>query len=284
MCVLKLSMVSRQLSILIFLLFFSPSIFAQPEYDDDSAAFTQEVTLALKYDRCQDALNMLMEKEVAGDTLSAHHRYLMAEAYSCMGSFKTAIGIYTDLLKEDKGNAIYLQRRATLYAQLQSWKKAYADCARLKSLMPRERSYCKLCSEVALEAKQHGSAVDFAGCRLQADSLDADAQYVLARAYQGMKEYGTALLVINKCIDAAPLEAKCYLLRAEVYEQLDVRNFAADDYAVYLKYFSTDHRVWLRYGLLLHGMGRKPEACKALEQARANGNLDAGRYIYRYCR
>ncbi len=284
--ILKLSIVHCPLSIVLFFFLFSFSVFAEDVDEAESPEeFTREVALAIKYDRCEDALNLLMDKERAEDSLSTQHRYLMAEAFSCMGSFKTAVDIYSELLKHDKDNVLYLHRRVGLYAQLESWKKAYMDCVHLRKLMPPyEYSYCKLCGEISQKAERYADAVAFLNCHLQVAVYDEDARYVMAMAYQGLKDYGNALPLINTCIAAKPQMGLYRLARAQMYEETGVLNFAADDYAAYLKQFSTDHKVWLQYALLLQKLNRKEDMCKAFEQSKANGNLDAGRYQYRFCK
>jgi len=267
--------------LLLILLLFPVAAYANDENPED---FTREVLLAIKYSRCQDALNMLIEKEREEDTLSARHRYLMAEAFSCMGSTKTALNIYNGLLKRDKDNPQYIHRRMILYAQLRNWKKSYADCMQLHRLMPREFSYCKICGEVALEAERYSDALSFLRCHLQMHTHDVDAQYLVALTCLRMKDYNSALLTINECISAKPQMGEYHLLRAQIYEPQGVLNFAADGYDVYLQQFPKDHKTWLQYGQLLQKLERKNEACKAFEQSKANGNLDAGRYLHQFCR
>jgi len=281
---LNLSIVNCKLSIL--LLFVLPaSAYAHDDGNQQSTDdFTVEVLLALKYERCLDALNLLVDRERAEDTLSAQHRYLMAEAFSCLGSPKSALRIYNNLLKRDKENPQYLYKRAMLYAQLQRWKKAHAGCMQLRRLMPRELSYCKICGEVALEAERYSDALSLLSCHLQAHTHDVDAQYLVAQALLRMKSYHSALLTINECIAARPQMGAYHLLRAQVYEQQGVLSFAADGYAVYLKQFPADHKMWLQYGRLLQKLERKGEMCRAFEQSKANGSLDAGKLLHRFCR
>jgi len=273
-----------KLSIIILLLFPIAAFAVDDSEQENPEDFTVEVLLAIKYERCQDALNLLLDKERAEDTLSAQHRCLIAEAFSCLGSLKTALNIYNDLLKRDKDNPLYIHRRMMLYAQLRSWKKAYADCMQLRGLIPREFSYCKICGEVAIEAERYSDAHNFLRCHLQMHAHDVDAQYLVALTCLRMKDYNNALLTINECISVKPQMGEYHLLRAHIYEQHDVLNFAADGYAVYLQQFPTDHKTWLQYGLLLQKLERKSEACKAFAQSQANGNLDAGKYLHRFCR
>ncbi|MDR1416037.1 MAG: hypothetical protein LBJ57_01300, partial [Prevotellaceae bacterium] len=69
---------------------------AQPDSElaDNDDDITVEALQALKYDRCQDALNMLLEEERSADTLSRIHRRLKAEAFICLGSYENALAIY----------------------------------------------------------------------------------------------------------------------------------------------------------------------------------------------
>ena len=278
----KLFIIHCQLSIL--LLFPLAALAVDDGELENPEDFTVEVLLAIKYERCQDALNLLVEKERAEDTLSARHRYLMAEAFTCLGSHKTALNIYNALLKRDRDNPLYLYRRMIVHARLRSWKKSHADCMQLHRLMPREFSYCKICGEVALEAERYGDALNFLRCHLQVHTHDVNAQYLTALACLRMKDYNSALLTINGCIGEKPQMGEYHLLRAQIYEQQDVLSFAADGYAVYLKQLPADHKTWLQYGLLLQKLERKSEACKAFAQSKANGNLDAGKYLHRFCR
>jgi predicted Zn-dependent protease len=271
-----------KLSIIHCTLFIAIPAYANEEETPED--FTAEVLQAMKYERCQDALNLLLDKERTDDTLSTQHRYLMAEAFACLGSTKTALRIYSDLLKLDKENALYTHRRMILHAQQQRWKQAHADCLQLQYLMPREISYCKVCGEVALEVAQYDDAYSFLRRHLQAHTHDVDALYVVAKIYLKTGKYNDALLAINDCITAMPHMGEYRLLRAQIYEQQGVLNFAADEYAAYLKQFSTNHKVWLQYGQLLQKLQRKTEACQAFELSQVNGNLDAGKFLHRYCR
>ncbi len=275
----------RQLLIVHCSLFITitPALASENDLSESPEDFTKEVLLAIKYERCEDALNLLLDKERTEDTLSEQHSYLMAEAFTCMGSFQTALDIYSRLLKREKDNPLYLHRRAKLYARLKNWKKAYADCVRLRRLLPREYSYCKMCGEVSLAAEKYADVLNFMRCHTEVATQDVDAQYITALAYQGMKDYNSAILLINSCLSAKPQVGEYHLARAQMYEQTGVLNFAADGYSVYLKQFPTDHKVWLQYALLLQKLERKADMCRAFEQSKANGNLDAGRYLYRFC-
>lgn len=258
--------------------------YAQPDGEPADDDLTVEALQALTYNRCEDALNMLIDRERSRDTLSRAHRQLKAEAFTCLGSYKTAIAIYSDLIKEEANNPLYLYRRARLHGRLGQWKKACGDCARLSLLKPDDSVYCKPCGEYALNAKKYREAVTFLRRRLAAQEQDTEARYALALACRGQKNVAQALLLINECLAASPEEGKYYLARAQMYEQTEAPRFAAADYQTYLKQNPADHNTWLQYAHVLRKLGRKTEACKALEQAEANGNLDAGKERYRYCR
>jgi tetratricopeptide (TPR) repeat protein len=258
--------------------------YAQPGGELSDEDVTAEALQALKYNRCEDALNMLVEKERREDTLSRVHRRIKAEAFTCLGSYKTALAIYNELIKEEADNPSYLYRRARLHGALGQWKKAYNDCARLRLLNPNGDDYCKPCGEYALNAKKYKEAVTFLLHHLSTHGQDTEAQYAMGMAYQGQKNFTQALLIINGCLAANPAESKYYLARAQMYEQTEAFHLAATDYHTYLAKNSTDHSSWLQYAHLLRKLGRKTEACKAFEQSEIHGNLDAGRYRYRYCR
>ncbi|MDR0414951.1 MAG: hypothetical protein LBH84_06005 [Prevotellaceae bacterium] len=255
---------------------------ASPTDDDSDSSedITVEVQQALRYDRCQDALNMLLEEERSADTLSRTHRRLKAEAFICLGSYESALALYTDLIREEANNPQHRYRRARLYGVLGQPKKAYQDCARLRLLAPDDTTYCRRCGEYALGAKKYREAEAF----LLRCAQDVEARYLLTLAHQGQKNLSQALLLINSCIADNPAEAACYAVRARLYEQTDAHRLAAGDYQTYLAKNPADHQAWLQYAHLLRKLGRTGEACKAFEQSEAHGNLDAGRYRYRYCR
>ncbi|MDR0566439.1 MAG: hypothetical protein LBG47_05325 [Prevotellaceae bacterium] len=255
---------------------------ADDEPTDDDV--TAEALQALTYSRCEDALNMLIDRERSRDTLSREHRQLKAEAFTCLGSYKTALAIYSNLLKEDANNPLYLYRRARLHGMLGQWKKAHGDCARLTRLRPDDSAHCKPCGEYALNAQKYKEAVALLRRRLAAHEQDTEARYALALAYRGQKNVTQALLLINECLAANPEEGKYYAARAQMYEQTEALRFAAADYHTYLKKYPNDHNTWLQYAHILRKLGRKTEACKALEQSEMHGNLDAGKVRYRYCR
>jgi tetratricopeptide (TPR) repeat protein len=258
--------------------------YAQPNGELADDDLTAEALQALTYSRCEDALNMLVDRERREDTLSRAHRQLKAEAFACLGSYKTALAIYSDLIKEEASNPLYLYRRARLHGMLGQWKKAYGDCARLRLLKPDDNAHCKPCGEYALNAQKYKDAETFLRRHLAAHEQDTEAQYALALAYRGQKNLTQALLLINECIAANPAESKYYVARAQMYEQTEALRFAADDYLTYLKQNPADHNTWLRYAHVLRTLGRKTEACKALEQSETHGNLDAGKERYRYCK
>jgi tetratricopeptide (TPR) repeat protein len=258
--------------------------YAQPDGEPTDDDVTVEALQALKYNRCEDALNMLVDRERHKDTLSRAHRQLKAEAFACLGSYKTALDIYSNLLKEETNNPLYLYRRARLHGMLEQWKKAYSDCARLRLLKPGDNAHCKPCGEYALNAQKYKEAVTFLRCHLAAHERDTEAQYALALAHRGQKNLTQALLLINECLAANPAESKYYVARAQMYEQTEALRFAAADYQTYLKENPADHNIWLRYAHVLRTLGRKTEACKAFEQSEIHGNLDAGKYRYSYCR
>jgi predicted Zn-dependent protease len=258
--------------------------YAQPDEELSDEDATIEALQALKYNRCEDALNMLVEKERREDTLSRVHRQLKAEAFTCLGSYKTALAIYDELLKEEVGNTSYLYRRARLHGMLGQWKKAYSDCARLHLLNPADSAHCKSCGEYALNAKKYKEAITFLMCHLSAHEQDTEAQYAMAMAYWGQKNFTQALLLINGCLASNSAESKYYVARAQMYEQTEAFHFAAADYQTYLAKTPSDHNTWLRYAHLLRKLGRQADACKAFEQSETQGNLDAGRYLYRYCK
>ncbi|MDR0688300.1 MAG: hypothetical protein LBF55_06420 [Prevotellaceae bacterium] len=257
---------------------------AQPdaELPDDDA--TIEALQALRYDRCLDALNMLLDKERGEDTLSRIHRRLKAEAFACLGSHETALALYSSLLRDEADNPQYLFRRAQLHGALGRWKKAHRDCARLRLLTPSDDAHCKRCGEYALNARKYKEAVAFLSRHLLAREQDTEAQYLLALAHQGQKNLTQALLLINACLAANPAEGKYYAARALLYEQTEALRFAANDYQTYLTKKPADHSAWLRYAHLLRRLGRTREACGAFEQSEAHGNLDAGKHRHRYCR
>ncbi|MDR2814763.1 MAG: tetratricopeptide repeat protein [Prevotellaceae bacterium] len=260
--------------------------YAQPdgELTEDEDDVTVEAIQALKYHRCEDALNLLADRERSADTLSRVHRQLKAEAFTCLGSYKTALAIYSDLLKEEANNPSYLYRRARLHGMLGQWKQAYADCARLRLLKPDGNAHCKPCGEYALNAKKYREAVAFLSDYLSENSGDTEARYSMAMAQRGQKNFTQALLLINECLAANPAEGKYYAARAQLYEQTEAHRFAAEDYHAYLAQNPADHNGWLQYAHLLRKLGRKAEACKAFKQSEIHGNLDAGRYLYRYCK
>ncbi|MDR1342182.1 MAG: hypothetical protein LBK18_02875 [Prevotellaceae bacterium] len=257
---------------------------AQPADDPADDDIAVEALQALKYDRCQDALNMLLDEERRADTLSRIHRRLKAEAFTCLGSYENALAIYSGLLKDEPDNRQYLYRRARLYGTLGQRKKAYRDCARLHRLNPGESAHCKRCGEYALGAEKYREAAAFLSCHLSANAQDTEAQYMLALAHRGQKNFGQALLLINGCLAANPEEGKYYAARARMYEQTEALRLAAADYQIYLAKNPADHQTWLQYAHLLRRLGRTAEACRAFEQSEHYGNLDAGRYLYRYCR
>jgi predicted Zn-dependent protease len=258
--------------------------YASPDAEPADDDITVEALQALEYNRCEDALNMLVDRERSQGTLSRAHRQLKAEAFTCLGSYKTALAIYSDLLAEEAGNPLYRYRRARLYAALGQWKKAHGDCARLRLLKPNDSAYCKPCGEYALHAKKYKEAVALLQRHLAAYGQDAEAQYAMAMAHRGLKNFTQALLLINECLAANPAEAKYYAARAQLYEQTETLRFAAADYHAYLEKNPADHNAWLQYAQLLRKLGRKTEACKAFEQSEMHGNLDAGRYLYSYCK
>ncbi|MDR3189109.1 MAG: hypothetical protein LBT94_08005, partial [Prevotellaceae bacterium] len=250
--------------------------YAQPDAQPTDDDITSEALQALTYNRCEDALNLLVDRERSTDTLSRAHRQLKAEAFTCLGSYKTALAIYSDLLREDAGNPLYLYRRARLHGALAQWKKAYADCARLHQLRPSDTAHCKPCGEYALSVRKYREALSLLTCHLAAHGQDTEARYALAMAHRGQKNLTQALLLINECLAANPEEGKYYVARAQLYEQTQTLRFAAADYHTYLAKNPADHRIWLQYAHLLRKLGRNTEACSAFEQSEKHGNLDAG--------
>ena len=244
---------------------------------------TTEVLLALKYGRCEDALNLLIEEERAWDTLSREHLQLMAGAYTCLGSYSAALAIYDELLAADAANPACLLRRAKLHGLLGQPQKAYRDCERLRQLQPNGTSYCKACGELALGAKKYKEASTLLLRYLEAGKGDAEAQHLLAEAYHGQRDYTAALIAVNACVAAQPDTGAHYALRAQIYEQAGTLKLAASDYQIYLNKNPADNSAWLRYALLLQKLGRKADACNAFAQSQRYGNLDAGRYLHRFC-
>jgi tetratricopeptide (TPR) repeat protein len=269
-------------AILIFIL--APALaFAQPDTASLREDVTGEAAEALKYDRCEDALNILVDYEREGTTLTATQQRLKAEAFACLGSLKTAIALYSDLLKADADNTRHIWRRATLYGATEQWKKALADCRKLAKLIPDDTTYCKRCGELAVNAKRFDAAINFLS-RLPNGEREPEVQHLLALSYAGQKKYSQALLAINRCLALQPDEASHRAVRAQLYEFTEMPLLAVADYQAYLSAYPADHRRWLQYALLLRSMGRTAEACKAFVQAEAQGNLDAGKYRFSTCR
>jgi tetratricopeptide (TPR) repeat protein len=256
---------------------------AQPDTASLREDITDEAMEALKYDRCEDALNLIVDYEREGATLSTTQQRLKAEAFVCLGSLKTAIAIYSDLLKAEADNTLYIWRRARLYGATEQWKKALADCRKLAKLIPDDSTYCKRCGEFAVKVERFDEAINFLS-RVPNCEREPEAQHLLALAYAGRKKYSQALLAINRCLAAQPDEASHRAVRAQLYELTEMPLLAVADYQAYLSAYPADHRRWLQYALLLRSMGRTAEACKAFAQAEAQGNLDAGKYLYSTCR
>lgn len=270
------------LLVALFLLYGITAKKARAKNSEEIYDITSEAELAIKYDRCIDAVNILVEKE-REDSLSSYQYSLLAKAFSCLESYQAAIDVYTSLLKKEPDNISYTYNRAINYAANQRTGKAFKNCQKLQLLAPKDTFYCTNCSEYAYNTKHYKEAQIWIERHISQNPEDSEAQLLLAKVLLQQKDFNQALLLINSYIAGNPINADGYLVRAQLYEQTQMQRFASADYKTYLQINTNDHKIWIAYGNLLIKMNHTAEACSAFDAAKQHGSLNAGKSLYKYC-
>lgn len=266
------------------LLFLCPLVYSQEVEEEDFYDPTFEAELAIKNDRCQDALNILIDKEVNGDTLNNRQLLLKANALTCLGSISSALDVYGIIIKSEPQNPDFRIARLAVLIASKNWKNAIHDCRILSEIIPNSNSYTKVCCMAGLETKSYDEAMTWINKYLNVNPENEEAQFLQSKAYQGLHNNTQALLIVNRLLEKQPKNSEYVLHRAQLYDHMNMYKFAVGDYNSYLKSNPNDGKVWYQLGLAHQKEGAKNEACSCFEKARDNGATDARRQLSMYCK
>lgn len=162
-----------------------------------------------------------------------------------LGRYKCAIPHFEKLVESDSTNLTYLKTLSFLYFRDEN-EEAMAIQEKVVALDPNNSEAVNTLAQYANHFYGEGEEyLKFRRDAYNSDPTNMDLALKYGEAASKLGEFKEALIPLNKVIEKKPGK-KAYLLRAEVYENLNQNNNAIKDYKSALKESPKDVNVMLR--------------------------------------
>jgi tetratricopeptide (TPR) repeat protein len=174
---------------------------------------------------------------------------LLADSYLGINEFRQASVLYTKLINNEVPEPELFLKRARAWSGLADNKRSQTDLDYYLALHPEDNTALRLAAEVSVAAGDSNSA----------------------------------LIYLNRNIEANPGSIEAYLSRGELFFSIRVWDHAVSDYSMALDLDPTNSEAWLKKAISLLSNGSTDNACHDFFRALKLGNRKAAEYISKNC-
>jgi tetratricopeptide (TPR) repeat protein len=194
------------------------------------------------------AINLLNSPSAAAIHEEKRNR-LLAGSYLGMNDYRQASVFYTKLIDDEVPEPEFFLQRARAWYGMSDKKRSQADLEYFLKLFPGDNSALMLAAEVSAE----------------------------------LGDSNSAMVYLNRNVEANPGSIEAYLSRGELLFSIRVWDRAVSDYSMALDLDPTDSEVWLKKAISLLNIGKTDDACHDFYRALRLGNRKAAEYISKNC-
>ncbi|MEP5612699.1 MAG: tetratricopeptide repeat protein [Cyclobacteriaceae bacterium] len=152
------------------------------------------------------------------------------DAFFENGEFEESAKAYTELLKTDPENTLFLYNRGRSYEELGILNKAISDFEKIIKIDPKHINSFLSLSKIAYEQKRYSQALLHAGAAVKQNENSAKAHFLSARAAHQLGYADQALEFYNNAISIDKSDGEAFLYRGALKVGMNRFNSACDDF------------------------------------------------------
>jgi tetratricopeptide (TPR) repeat protein len=194
------------------------------------------------------AINLLNSAS-AGKIPAERRNRLLAESYLSLNDYRQASAFYSKMIVDEVVDPAIFLGRAQAWSGLSDSKRALSDLDYYLKLYPGNDTALRLAAKVSSASGDNNSA----------------------------------LIYLNRSVEANPGSREAYLSRGEAWFSIRMWDHAVSDYSMALDLDPNDSELWLKKGISLLNSGKTDDACHDFYTALRQGNRKAAEYISRSC-
>lgn len=253
------------------------------DWYSDSEQIIREVEYLIGNESFKEALSML-DDQIRQDPENAAYYHLRARIYTVRHEYKQALTNCDLALRYQNDNLEYLVTKSAVLVDMRKYEDALKAMNRAIYLNPVQlHLYCE-------RAEIHNKAGNFTGALkdinhyLKFIDNDQEALFLCGQINQNMGKLYPALESFNKLIELDQGNPAYFFARGIAYLESGTFQYAIVDFGMVLDLDPSNSEAYLNRGKAYLAIDDNEHACYDFDKAREKGNKEAYDLMYKHCR